>query len=75
MSYKCFTFKTTCLLGNIMQAHIALATLRGCELPSSITNILTQRAQKTQIGTSLCPCCRPEGALNSKHYTLNPQPR
>ena len=36
MSYKCFTFKTICLLGNIMQAHIALATLRGCEFPSSI---------------------------------------
>ena len=27
--YKCHTFKTTCSLGNTMQAYIALATLRG----------------------------------------------
>ena len=52
MSYKCFTFKTTCLLGNIMQAHIALATLRGCELSSgwqfsfSLTLSLRQRMFK-----------------------------
>ncbi|MBO5133999.1 MAG: hypothetical protein J6C15_02495 [Bacteroidaceae bacterium] len=69
MSYKCFTFKTTCLLGNIMQAHIALATLRGYEFPSSIIH-QPQFILSTEFRRELkhdVACCTRDGTARTKN--------